>query len=131
KKNIVEYVNAGHTDLLYRKGKTGRVHIVNFKDDRPFKGTFLGIGALFSDYTPLKFKVSKEDILILYSDCLNESANTDMEEYGVEGILNALKNAPYTSAQDILSYIMKDFYSFIGRKNLNDDLSIIILRRIK
>lgn len=129
KGSIVEYINAGHTDLLYRTAKTKNVHIVKFKDDKPFRGMFLGLRGMESEYIPIKFRVKHNDVLLLYSDCLNESINEQMEEYGVDRISKSLENAPDTSADDILDYILNDFYGFIGNKALNDDLTIIVLKR--
>lgn len=129
KNDIVEYVNAGHTDLLYRKARTKNVHIVKFKDDRPFKGMFLGLRGMETEYPPIKFRVRNEDVLLLYSDCLNESVNEDMEEYEVERIIKSLEEAPNTSAKDILDHVLNDFYSFVGNKPLNDDLTVIVLKR--
>ena len=35
--SVVEYVNAGHTDLLFRSAENGQVHVVNLPDGRDFK----------------------------------------------------------------------------------------------
>ena len=45
-------------------------------------------------------------------------------------IARALKNAPDKNANDILEYIINDFNLFIkDKKNISDDLTIIVLKR--
>ena len=79
--DIVDYVNAGHTELLYRKKTTGNVCTVRPKD-RDIKGVFLGIESMRTNYSSLSFKVSTGDMILLYTDCFNESENTAGEQYG-------------------------------------------------
>ena len=67
----IEYVNAGHTDLICRRDKTRNVEIVNLKD-RDIKGCFLGIDEMDKQFGRLTFKVSSNDVLLLFTDCLYE-----------------------------------------------------------
>jgi sigma-B regulation protein RsbU (phosphoserine phosphatase) len=128
--NKVEYVNAGHTDLLLRFGATGSVIKVEPKG-REFRGNFLGISALEKKFTTVLFSMSKGDTLLLFSDCLSETKNVDDEEYGVERIENSFKNVPDDAdAKKIASYVLKDFYSFVDEKRIKDDMTFILVKRI-
>ncbi|OQY39013.1 MAG: hypothetical protein B6229_04625 [Spirochaetaceae bacterium 4572_7] len=128
KNNIVEYVNAGHADLIHKSETTGKVSIINKKDE-DFKGWFLGISDMLARYKTLTFKVRPNDLLFIYSDCLNETKNPDGEEYGVDRILDSITNAPNTTPDKILDFIMDDFYKFTQTEELTDDMTAILIKR--
>lgn len=128
KNNIVEYVNAGHADLIHRSANTGKVSLIDNKNG-DFKGWFLGISDMFARYKTLKFKVKPNDILFVYSDCLNEEKNPNGEEYGVDRILKSIGNAPEGTPDEILDFIMEDFYYFTETENLTDDITAILIKR--
>ncbi len=126
-KEKVEYVNAGHTDIIFRSKKK-KISVIDRKDVS-WKGTFLGFEGMPSDYKVLRFNMTKGDTLLVYSDCLIESTNEDKEEYGMARLTKAYENAPNNDAKSIVQYILDDFYGFIGPKKLKDDLTIVLLRR--
>jgi len=126
-KDNIEYVNAGHTDLLCKKAISGDVEIVNEDDD--IRGVLLGLKGINLPSKMMSFQVFKNDVLLLFTDCLIESFNKDKEQYGEKRLMSALKNSPDGSSQEVLDYILNDFRSFIGSIELNDDLSVIILRK--
>jgi sigma-B regulation protein RsbU (phosphoserine phosphatase) len=127
--NTVEYVNAGHPDLVLKRGGTGRSRIVNLKD-RDFKGEFLGVDGMGSSFESIKFTVDRGDVLIGFSDCLVEAQNSEGRPYGMKRIVESAGSAPSGAARDIMDHILHDVYSFMGGVPLNDDLTIIIARRI-
>jgi sigma-B regulation protein RsbU (phosphoserine phosphatase) len=126
--SYVEYVNAGHTELLYRSARTGRVREVN-KEKRDFKGMFLGIPDLLSRFKVLSFRVHEDDLLLMYSDGLIETANSEGESYGSQRLKAALEHAPAASPDQVLQHIVEDFYSFVGSRELPDDLTAVLLKR--
>lgn len=128
KGNIVEYVNAGHTELLYKKAETGKALEVNYSD-RDFKSRFLGIEGLANDFEQIRFRVKKGDAVILYSDCIVESANQSGEDYGYERLKNIISNSPADSAQSLLKAIVNSHTQFMGKEKLNDDFTLIVLVR--
>ncbi|MBN1495559.1 MAG: SpoIIE family protein phosphatase [Spirochaetes bacterium] len=124
----VEYVNAGHSDLLLKKGDSHKVGIVNIKD-HDIKGMFLGAEGVDLPYEDISFNTSTGDVLLLYTDALYESRNQQGEEFGIESLRASLKNAPAGSARNILDSIASDLFSFVGSSELQDDLTIIVVKR--
>jgi|GEM_PF-566542 len=125
--DTVEYVNAGHTDLLCKKAITGEVEIVNQDDD--IKGVYLGLKGIDLPSKMMSFQLLKNDILLLFTDCITESFNMDKEQYGEERLMSVLKNSPEGSSQEILDFILNDFYKFRGNEKLNDDLTVIVIKK--
>lgn len=128
---MVEYVNAGHTDLLYKTAGSKEIQVVEPNDKREFKGLFLGVEAMMSKYNTLKFEMSKNDIILLYSDCLIESVNKENEEYGIERVIKSLgRISSLSSSRDMLDKIIDDLYNFTETRGLNDDLTVMLIKRV-
>ena len=126
--DYVEYVNAGHGDLIYKNGRTGETICVT-SGDNLWKGFFLGIEAMRSRFKTLKLKMSPGDVLVLYTDCLNESMNEHEEAFDIERIIESVQNCEEGSAESIKERILTDFYSFVGTSSLEDDLTLMVLKK--
>jgi sigma-B regulation protein RsbU (phosphoserine phosphatase) len=129
KGDLIDYVNAGHTELIIRRGDLGRSEIVKTTDNTNYKGLFLGLEAMKTDFSLLTFKMQKDDTLLIFSDCLNESSNAEGEEYGIERIVNSLNEAPRNDSKNILNHVVTKMYDFTGTDVLTDDLTVICVRR--
>ncbi|MFC1668894.1 SpoIIE family protein phosphatase [Spirochaetota bacterium] len=126
--DTVEYVNAGHTDLLCKKADSGDVEVMYLKDKK-IRGSFLGFTQFEKEYNQMDFHISKNDTLLLYTDSLIESTNMKHDQYENEHLKSTFESCPDGSAQEILDYILNDFDTFMGSKNLSDDLTIMVLKR--
>ncbi len=126
--DTVEYVNAGHPDLLHRHGVNGSVEIVKAGDEE-FRGSPVGIYGVGDSCSPCYFTVKSGDALLLSTDGFLEGINSRGENFGIERVIISLREAPGESARDMLDYIMSQFYSFIDRGNIRDDITVILARR--
>ncbi len=128
KGDVVEYVNAGHPDIFYRKASDGIVRAVA-QPDTSHKGSIIGVAGMNPELKTVKFKIEKDDILVCATDCLYESVNAKGEVYGDEKIMEALSRAPYHSAKHVLDYLIIDFNHFMRGKPLEDDLTVLVIKR--
>lgn len=125
----VEYVNAAHPPVLMRSAN-GSVEQVGASDGY-LSGRFLGIGSLSGKYDDYSFKIQKGDMLLLYSDCLIDSTNSQKDRYGIERLSDFLSRAnPADSCRKILKEILEDFYWYLETEELPDDLTMILLKRL-
>jgi serine phosphatase RsbU (regulator of sigma subunit) len=124
----VQYVNAGHPDLLHRS-TDGRVRTVR-DENNDAKGSFLGIKIMEDNYGMITFPAEKGDSLLLFTDCLMETADREGREFGVEGIAAALREAPRASAAEELDYVMKQFSLYHENTVIFDDLTVILVKKI-
>lgn len=127
---LVEYVNAGHTELLIKRADVKKSAIINPSETKGFKGLFLGLEAMKMPFSLLSFKMKKNDVLFIFSDCLNESTNGADEEFGIERILQSMNDSNGTTAAEVMNHVINDFYKFTGTDVLNDDLTVIAVRRL-
>ncbi len=125
----VEYVNAAHPHMLLRRGLTGRVEIIGAGDEF-INGRFLGISSLEGRYDMCRVKVEKDDVLLLYTDCLIETYNGQNERYGVQRLIEQLEGADiHESSQKILQGILDNYFTFTGSESLPDDVTVILLKK--
>jgi len=126
----VEYVNAAHTDALFRKGSSGEVIALAPKGGQDFKAPPLGREGMDISVKALAFSLSPGDVILLYTDCLSEGRDKKGREYGEERLLEALKRADTESADSILASIMIDYRNFTSGTKRGDDLTAIVLKRL-
>ncbi|MBN2158392.1 MAG: SpoIIE family protein phosphatase [Spirochaetes bacterium] len=124
----VEYVNAGHTHLLLKRGDGGAVSIVNLPD-RDFRGAFLGVPEMVSRFDVMTFKVAPGDMLLLYTDALIEAADAGKEHYGLGRLIASFETAPVGSAAEAARHIMGDLERWTGGKRIEDDLTMMLMLR--
>ncbi|MCP4136648.1 MAG: SpoIIE family protein phosphatase [bacterium] len=123
----IEYVNAGHPDIIIKKST--KVVERMTRDDIDWKGSILGIKGLLSDFSTLKFNAEKGDTILIYSDGLSESRMPNGEEYSEDSIAESLNNTPDGTAREILDSVMFKFYDSVKTENLDDDLSVLLLKK--
>jgi phosphoserine phosphatase RsbU/P len=127
--DTVEYVNAGHPDLLIKRAGRGVFPVK--PADREMRGSILGLEAISGGFDVVKFRMAQGDVLLLYTDGLDESMNTAREHFGVQRIMRAFDEAPAGSAREALVFILDQFYTYIGGQAPQDDLTAIVVKRIK
>lgn len=123
----VEYVNAGHPDLLYRSGRTGAVKAVESRQGES-RGRFIGLEGLSEGYRSLRFPIHSGDTLLVYSDCLVEAKNAEGVEFGNERLKETLSRAPAKDgAAAVRDYILGLFKTFLAGEEPKDDLTILVM----
>jgi serine phosphatase RsbU (regulator of sigma subunit) len=70
------------------------------------------------------------DELILFSDGVVDIKNENEEYFGKERLLNAAKTVIGRTAVEQVSFIANSIYSFCANREQNDDLTIIVLKKI-
>lgn len=125
----VEYVNAGHPDLLHVNASLNSVRAVT-GDAGSFKGHPIGITGRKQVYESMKFTVESGDFLVLYSDGLTEGRNYMGEQFGTSRLSNAIALSGKNDAAGLLEYIMKSFTDFTGLVKPGDDITIIVARKL-
>lgn len=128
KGDSVEYVNAGHTQLLCRRAGDGSVSIIN-RDDADFRGPFLGVPDMVTKFKLMGFTVSPGDQILIYSDALIEARGEDNKHYGLARLMDAFRGAPAGTSKDTTDYIIHDVKQFLRDRPFRDDLTVILLTR--
>jgi sigma-B regulation protein RsbU (phosphoserine phosphatase) len=115
------YVNSGHNPpAIFRKSE-GRVNWLT--------RTAPAIG-LDEHYSPkmVSLKLLNGDVLLLYTDGLTEALNNEMEQFGVERLVEFLQNAADLSVSDMLQVVRKGVSAYGGDLPLADDLTLVAMK---
>ncbi|WP_296620831.1 PP2C family protein-serine/threonine phosphatase [Marivirga sp.] len=118
KEQKLTYVNAGHNPP-FLMSSNGTIEKLD-------KGTLV-LGALreipFLEIGTSKIK--KTQTLLLYTDGLTEAFNEMEEEFGPDRVIDILNNNISAKPALILSSILKEIDTFIGKRALSDDITLL------
>jgi len=117
----VRLINAGHCPpLVVRRG-----HV------EEGESTGLPLGLFYSaEYDCRYVELEAGDFLLFYTDGLTEARNPREEQYGVERLKSLVCRSASLAPRDIIETIVRDVTSFRETSPRQDDLTIMIIRRM-
>lgn len=119
----VRYVNAGHNPPVH-------VSAAGLVERLEEGGLLLGVldGA---PYAQGEATLAPGDVLLLFTDGVTEawSAVDSDDEYGEPRLIDAVRARRAEPAQAILDFVREDVRTFTGGGPLDDDLTLLVLRR--
>ena len=117
----LEYVSAGHNPaLVIRSG--GKVTLLEAS------GPPVGLFAE-SDYGVQAVRLSAGDLIVIYTDGVVEAANAAGEEWGVEGLVNAIRRRGTPEPASAVDCAFAAFDEFSGGKQTDDATIFAVLIR--
>ncbi len=121
----VQWARAGHPPALVLSRKESQV--------KQLKGTGFAIG--FDEagsFTLEQATLAPGDALLLFSDGISEAQNRSMVPYGLERLSAAVgRTAPNSSAAEMLRAILDDFNAFRQERLLKDDVTLVLVKRLR
>lgn len=125
----ISFVNAGHDAPYVIRGgkKTERLDDLSgipiasyYNEKKPEKSEYVG--------STLKLDVG--DMLILYTDGLIDSENSDHERYGCRRLEERLNNliGDCPTARDVVTYLERGIVAFADRGERDDDITLLCLK---
>lgn len=115
-------VNAGHMPPLRRHGDTGVIEALA----PDAAGPPLGIDASLH-YRAIVTEIKPGDVVLLYTDGVNEAASPLGKLYGIERIQAVLEGS--ANATETLQRLLQEVRSFSGEKPQDDDICIVCFSR--
>jgi len=115
------YTNAGHDyPLLFRNG--GELSVSESG------GVVLGIMPSYP-YTEEEITLRPGDTLVIYSDGICEAMDAGQGQFGVEGMVAAIRPALGGSAREILDTIVEAARLHAGETPQYDDMTVVVIKR--
>jgi serine phosphatase RsbU (regulator of sigma subunit) len=118
----LDYINGGH-DYPYLL--RGGVVQSKLKPTGPAVGVIEGAA-----YTPKTLPFQEGDTLVLYSDGITDALNTAGESLEREGWLDFLEK-PVPAGQALIAHLTDNVLEFIGEAPQYDDISLLIVQRVR
>ena len=117
-------------------GRTRRAATVSAQSQTvtPIKspGMVVGIdsGSVFDRLTvDFSVPLERNDCLVLYTDGVTETLNSEGDEYGVDRMMQSVRASANDGAQAIVKTIIEDMREFTGSVPQNDDITVIAIRK--
>jgi serine phosphatase RsbU (regulator of sigma subunit) len=114
-------VNAGHMAPLHRNGKSLA------EPGNDIAGLPLGIVDSIP-YQQMEIEVSPGDILVLYTDGINETMDAEGKFYGIDRMRKFMLAKPHAPL-DLGTQMVQDVRTFLGEAVQNDDMCLVCVGR--
>jgi serine phosphatase RsbU (regulator of sigma subunit)/HAMP domain-containing protein len=121
------FSRAGHNPILHMPTKG------DYRFMTP-EGIGLGLdsGNLFTqEIKETTIKLSKNDLLIFYTDGITEAMNNHLEPYGEERMIELFQEDSGLSLGEYRHRILHSLSEYMNGQEIHDDLTMIILRCVK
>ena len=116
------YVNAGHNPPIIYKTET--------RSCAAFGGDGIVLGILDDiKLTERSIILSKDEIVVLYTDGATESFNELEVQFGEERLMELISANSDVPVKDLRNRIFEEIGKFCGGSEQFDDISLLILRR--
>lgn len=118
----IAFSNAGHGPLFCYRSSLGACSVTKL-DGMP-------IGIMEDvEYKQAKVKLSRGDIIALYTDGVTEMRNKEKEEYGLQRLQKLLMKNSNLNADELINLVVNDVDAFRGEVSPHDDMTVLVLKR--
>ena len=116
------YTNAGHNRPLWWQAASGEVH------ELATQGTVLGVFEE-SRFGQAEIELAPGDVLLLYTDGVTETMNTERQMFGEDRLRATIAANPEANAAQLLHTIIEAIQTFTGHVAQSDDLTLFVIKR--
>lgn len=121
-KGTIEFVNAGHNPpvIIRADGTTDFLY-----------PTGIGLGMMAdSGYTTATVDLRDGDVLVLYTDGIEEAFNPSHEQFGIANIIQAARSSDSKEPCEIAKALLQEVEKFALGMKPYDDMTLIVAKRI-
>jgi sigma-B regulation protein RsbU (phosphoserine phosphatase) len=122
RRNLLQYVNAGHVPPIVVKGKSGEVKLLEEG------GTVIGLFPQ-ADYTRGTVKLEKDDLLVCTTDGIIRIADEHKHEYGALRLTDCVRRNRERSAQGVVDAVLAEVSAY-STASMNDDDKVLIAIKV-
>lgn len=126
------FTNAGHLPPLWYRRARDEWSLL--EDATPYSKTIvdLPLGMIAgTSYTQTAVQLEAGDLLLLYTDGINESIDESGEQLGLDGLLSIARNLPTESATAAGQALFAAVERFRGNAPPADDETVVALQRLE
>lgn len=117
----LQYISAGHTlTLLFRPSTASCSSLYN-------RNLALGMFDT-AEFESAEAHLQAGDLLILYTDGINEAENRDGEPFGVDRLVDVILEHSGESPKDLCSHIIARVETFAQGREQHDDITLLIVQ---
>ncbi len=119
----VTYVNAGHNPPVVLRRSGANWEVFRWESGGPVIG-------LLPDcqYEEAHFDLHPGDLVVLFTDGISESMNSQDEEWGEDRLIACAKTCCNLSAREALNRMMAEAVAFAAGAPQHDDMTLAVMR---
>ena len=117
----LDFINAGHNPpfIMRANGEETYLH-----------PTGIALGMMpKSDYVTGSIVLNSGDVLVMYTDGIEEAFNDKDEQFGLHRVIGSLQDHANLTPKECAESLLKDIKDFVGLCQQSDDISLIIVKR--
>ena len=120
--NGLKYINAGHNPPIVMKASGEYILlekgglVLGFEEEQEFTEGFA--------------EIQSGDTILLYTDGVTEAMDADENEFGIEGLIDVLRETASLNTKERLQAIHRKIVRFSGKFIRRDDLTLVMIKRI-
>lgn len=122
RRNVLQYVNAGHVPPILVKGSSGEVKLLEEG------GTVIGLFPQ-ADYTRGTVKLEKDDLLVCTTDGIVRISDEQKHEYGARRLTDFVRRNRERTAQGIVDAVLAELSAY-STASMNDDDKVLIALKV-
>ena len=127
KGNDVEYVNAGHPNVIHYKSKENKLELI--KRGSTNETGVIGIADFPVNFETVTVTAEKGDLFLLYTDGLVETMNRNREEFGLERLKRTFLKNSDLSIKEQIENIVDEARTFANRAKISDDITLVMVKK--
>jgi len=123
----ISYASAGHNPMVLYRGATQQTYFLNPK------GFPVGIDlpdpSLFGrSIRSERVSLNRDDLLVIYTDGITEAMNEQMEQYGMDRFLAAIKRWANLKPNEFCIKLEQDLAAWTGDAAQSDDMTLVAIK---
>jgi len=122
RRNMLQYVNAGHVPPILVKGQSGEVKLLEEG------GTVIGLFPQ-TDFTRGTVKLEKDDLLVCTTDGIIHISDEQKHEYGARRLTDFVRRHRERTAQGIVDAVLAELSAY-STASMNDDDKVMIALKV-
>lgn len=122
RRNVLQYVNAGHVPPFLIKGESGEVKMLEEG------GTVIGLFPQ-ADFTRGAVKLEKDDLLVCTTDGILRISDEQKHEYGARRLTDFVRRNRERTAQGIVDAVLTELSAY-STASMNDDDKVLIAVKV-
>ena len=119
KSRVMQSVNAGHNSTYVFKADGSLTELLA-------GGMFLGCADL--EYKSEEISLGSGNVLFYFTDGVNEAMNSEMQQFGDENLISAIRNNLHHETTEILEKVLEAVKGFVREAEQSDDITCGVIK---
>jgi serine phosphatase RsbU (regulator of sigma subunit) len=119
------FASAGHNQLIIVRGDTGKTELIK---TRGFPLGMVDSDTYRKRIESGRIELAANDWLVQYTDGVNEAQNVEGEEYGLDRLMQVIRENRGKTAGDLVDEMLTEHSRFVGGAPQYDDITLMAIK---